>query len=493
MSPTILLSFLISYFLVLLVISWFTSRNSSDNSNFFIANRNSKWYLVAIGMIGTNLSGVTFISVPGAVGSTGFGYFQFVLGNAVGYLIIALVLLPIYYRIRLISIYTYLEKRFGFWSYKSGAMIFLVSRTIGSSLRLYIVGIVLYQFIFKPMHVPFWLTIFICLGLIWLYTFKGGLKTIIITDTLQTVFLITSVLLSILFISRSLGMNVFTLIEELEQSPLSQVFFWDDLASNRNHFLKNFLGGIFITIAMNGLDQDIMQKNLSCRNLKDAQKNMFSFIGVFTFMNIFFLSVGVLLYKFAAENGIDVNSLQTPDHLFPEIALNHLSTVPSMFFMLGITAATFAATDSALTSLTTSFCIDFLGFGKKKDQNSKELIYKRQGVHVALSLIMLAVILFFRLINNDSVVLAIFKAAGYTYGPLLGLFAFGVLCKRSIKDKAVPFICFFAPFLTYIFDRNSFDWIGYSFGFEIIIVNSLITYFLISITSQKESFKLAGV
>lgn len=485
MSPFVLLSFLISYFFILLIISWITSRKSSDNSNFFIANRNSKWYLVAIGMIGTNLSGVTFISVPGAVGNTGFGYFQFVMGNVVGYLIIALVLLPIYYRTRLISIYTYLEQRFGFWAYKSGAMIFLISRTIGSSLRLYIVGIVLYQFIFKPMNVPFGLTIFICLGLIWLYTFKGGLKTIIITDTLQTLFLILSVLFSIIFISKSLGLDFFALLKEIDESPLSKMFFWDDFAGNRNHFLKNFLGGIFITIAMNGLDQDIMQKNLSCPNLKDAQKNMYSFIGVFTFMNFFFLSVGVLLYQFASVNGIDVHALQTPDYLFPEIALNHLSIIPSVFFMLGITAATFAATDSALTSLTTSFCIDFLNFGKKADQNSRQLIYQRQVVHVALSLIMLSVILFFRMINNDSVVLAIFKAAGYTYGPLLGLFAFGVLSKRPILDQAVPFICFVSPLLAFLIDSYSAEWMGYSFGFEIILVNSLITCLLIAMTSKK--------
>lgn len=488
MSPIILLSFLIGYFAILLIVSHFTSKKSSDNSNFFIANRNSKWYLVSIGMIGTNLSGVTFISVPGAVGNTGFGYFQFVLGNAVGYIIIALVLLPIYYRINLISIYTYLEKRFGYWSYKSGAMIFLVSRTIGSSLRLYIIVIVLQQFIFAQLNIPFAFTVFICLGLIWLYTFKGGLKTIIITDTLQSIFLILAVLTSIWFISKNLGFNIPATFEEIKQSSFSKIFFWDNFLTNKNHFFKNFVGGIFITIAMNGLDQDIMQKNLSCRNLKDAQKNMFTFISVFTFINIFFLSVGVLLYKFAAVNGIDTNILQTPDYLFPEIALNYLSIIPAVFFMLGITAATFASTDSALTALTTSFCIDFLGFDKRKDKNSIKLVYKRQIVHIALSLVMLSIVLFFRLVNNDSVVTAIFKAAGYTYGPMLGLFAFGVLCKRSILDKIVPFICILAPSITYIIDKNSFNIIGYSFGFELIILNGLLTYLFILITSNS-SFK----
>lgn len=490
MAPSILLSFLIGYFVMLIAVSYFTSRNNSDNSAFFIANRNAKWYLVAFGMIGTALSGVTFISVPGAVGNSSFGYFQFILGNAVGFILIATVLLPLYYRMNLISIYTYLEKRLGFWSYKSGAMIFLISRTIGSSFRLYLVAIVLQRFIFDAWQVPFWLTIVICLVLIWSYTFKGGLKTIIITDTLQTVFLLSSVILSIYFIADSLNLDIAGTFEAVKESSYSQIFFWEDFLGNKAHFAKQFLGGIFVTLAMTGLDQDLMQKNLSCKNIGEAQKNMLTFTGIFVFMNIFFLSVGALLYMFAAQKGINVGALNTPDHLFPEIALNHLNVIPGVIFMLGLTAATFATTDSALTALTTSFCVDFLNFSKKDDHNSPALIRTRHIVHIAFSLVMLVVILIFRILNDDSVVNAIFKAAGYTYGPLLGLFSFGMFTRRAVNDKLVPMICLLSPAVSYIIDSNSSLWIGYSFGFELIIMNGLITFIgllLISKTTTSQT------
>lgn len=485
MSPALLLIFLLVYFSVLIVISHFTSKKSSDNSTFFIANRNSKWYFVAFGMIGTALSGVTFISVPGAVEKTAFGYFQFVLGNAVGFLLIATVLLPLYYRLHLISIYTYLEKRFGYWSYKSGAMIFLVSRTIGSAFRLYLVAIVLQKFIFDVWNVPFWVTIVICLVLIWSYTFKGGLKTIIITDTLQTVFLLLSVVLSIYFISKSLDLNLAQTFEAVKESSYSKIFFWDDFGTNKNHFIKQFLGGIFITIAMTGLDQDLMQKNLSCKNIKEAQKNMLSFTGIFVVMNLFFLSVGALLYIYAHAKGIDTAALGTPDHLFPEIALNYLGVVPAIVFMLGLTAATFATTDSALTALTTSFCVDFLHFDKKEDTNDPQLVKTRHWVHIGFSFLIFLVVLVFKLINDDSVVNAIFKAAGYTYGPLLGLFAFGMLSKRAVKDKLVPYICILSPILSFIVDKESLNWFGYSIGFELIIINALITMICMLAVSKK--------
>ncbi|HEX8376691.1 MAG TPA: sodium:solute symporter [Pedobacter sp.] len=484
MSPAILLTFIIVYFLLLIAVSYFTSRKSSDNSTFFIANRNSKWYLVAFGMIGTALSGVTFISVPGAVGNGSFGYFQFVLGNAVGFIFIATVLLPLYYRMNLVSIYTYLEKRLGFWSYKSGAMIFLISRTIGSAFRLYLVAIVLQRFIFDAWNIPFWITIALCLILIWLYTHKGGLKTIIITDTLQTVFLLLSVVLSIFFISQSLNLNIAQTFEAVKESSYSKIFFWEDFLGSKSHFLKQFLGGIFVTIAMTGLDQDLMQKNLSCKNIGEAQKNMLTFTGVFVVINLFFLSVGALLYMYAAQNNIDVASFKTPDYLFPEIALNHLNIVPAIIFMAGLTAATFATTDSALTALTTSFCIDFLNFDKKEDQNSPQLVRTRHMVHVVFSLLMLIVILGFKAINNDSVVNAIFKAAGYTYGPLLGLFAFGMLTKRGVADRLVPFLCLLSPAICFFIDTHSVGWAGYAIGFELIIYNALIMYFLLLITSR---------
>ncbi|MFC5283285.1 sodium:solute symporter [Pedobacter alpinus] len=487
MEPILLLSFLVVYFAVLIGISYFTSKNTSDNSSFFIANRNSTWYFVAFGMIGTALSGVTFISVPGAVEKSAFGYFQFVLGNAVGFIFIATVLLPLYYRINLISIYTYLEKRLGYWSYKSGSMIFLISRTIGSAFRLYLVAIVLQKFIFDAWNVPFWVTIVICLLLIWSYTFKGGLKTIIITDTLQTVFLLSSVVLSIYFISSSLDLNIAQTFETIKESSYSKIFFWDNFATNKNHFLKQFLGGLFITIAMTGLDQDLMQKNLSCKNIGEAQKNMLTFTGVFVLINLFFLSVGALLYIYAQNKGIDVTQLATPDHLFPEIALNQLGALPATVFMLGLTAATFATTDSALTALTTSFCVDFLHFDKKEDYNSKQLINTRHTVHVVFSFLIFCVVLVFKLINDDSVVNAIFKAAGYTYGPLLGLFAFGMLCKRSVKDVLVPFICILAPVLTFVIDKNSIAWFNYAVGFELIIINATITAICLLLISKKST------
>lgn len=487
MSPIILLSFLIGYFAVLIGISYFTSKGASDNSSFFIANRNSRWYFVAFGMIGTALSGVTFISVPGAVEKNAFGYFQFVLGNAVGFVLIAKVLLPLYYRMNLISIYTYLEQRLGHWSYKSGAMIFLVSRTIGSAFRLYLVAIVLQKFIFDAWQVPFWVTIAVCLLLIWTYTHRGGLKTIIITDTLQTVFLLSSVVLSIYFISSSLNLNLPQTFEMVKESSYSQIFFWENFLESKNHFFKQFLGGIFVTIAMTGLDQDLMQKNLSCKNIGEAQKNMLTFTVVFVVINIFFLSVGALLYQFAAANGISPGDLKTPDHLFPEIALNHLNIVPAIVFMLGLTAATFATTDSALTALTTSFCVDFLGFDKKEDGNSPRLVRTRHFVHVLFSVVMLLVILVFKVINNDSVVNAIFKAAGYTYGPLLGLFVFGMSNNRKVIDKLVPFICLLSPGITYWIDSNSQDWVGYALGFELIILNAAITFLLLLLTSKPSS------
>ncbi|HVZ95644.1 MAG TPA: sodium:solute symporter, partial [Chitinophagaceae bacterium] len=374
MSPAVLLLFIIGYFLMLIAVSYFTSRKSNDNATFFIANRSSKWYLVAFGMIGTALSGVTFISVPGEVGNAAgaqFRYFQFVLGNAAGYLIVAGILLPLYYRMHLISIYEVIERTLGKVSHKTAAAIFLISRTIGSSFRLYLVAIVLQRFIFDSMHVPFWLTIVICLLLIWGYTFRGGLKTIIITDTLQTLFLVSSVFLSIYFICSSLHYHIGDALTAIKDSNYSKIFFTDHFVTSKFHFSKQFIGGIFVTIGMFGLDQDLMQKNLSCKNLKEARKNMLTFTFVFVIINLFFLSVGALLYIYASKMGIsipldDATHLPRTDYLFPEIALNHFKGLPAVVFMLGLTAATFATTDSGLTALTTSFCVDFLGFDENK-------------------------------------------------------------------------------------------------------------------------------
>lgn len=497
MSPTVLLSFIIGYFLTLIIISYFTSRKSSDNSTFFIANRSSKWYLVAFGMIGTALSGVTFISVPGEVGNAAgsqFRYFQFVLGNAVGYFIVAGVLLPLYYRMHLISIYEVIERTLGKASHKTAAAIFLVSRVIGSAFRLYLVAIVLQRFIFDAWGVPFWLTIVICLLLIWGYTFKGGLKTIIITDTLQTFFLVAAVFLSIYFICNSLHMNFGQAFEAIKESSYSKIFFTDDFVTNKFHFSKQFIGGIFVTIGMFGLDQDLMQKNLSCKNIKEAQKNMLSFTFIFVIINLFFLSVGALLYIYASREGIAVpldaiTHQPRTDYLFPEIALNHFQGLPAIVFMLGLTAATFATTDSGLTALTTSFCIDFLNFDKKKDYPESRMVRTRTYVHIAFSVIILLVILLFNAVNDASVVTAIFKVATYTYGPLIGLFAFSLFGKkRQVIDKASPFIVIIAPLATYFIDKYSRELFGgYVFAEELIIVNGLLTFIGLWIMSRKKA------
>lgn len=488
MAPITLLSFLIVYFTVLLGVAFYTSRKTADNSAFFVANRSAKWYVVAFGMIGVALSGVTFISVPGAVGVSEFSYFQFVLGNAVGFIIIAYVLLPLYYRLQLTSIYTYLEERLGHRSYKTGAMIFLISRTIGSAFRLYLVAIILQRFIFDAWNVPFVVTIALCLLLIWLYTNKGGLKTIIVTDILQTTFLVAAVILSIYFMADSMGLGFVETIETVKNSSYSTIFFWEDLLGNRVHFWKHFLGGIFVTIAMTGLDQDLMQKNLSMKTIGEAQKNMLTFTGVFVVINLFFLAVGALLYIYAAQNNIDVAALPTPDYLYPEIALNHLAILPGIIFMMGLTAATFATTDSALTALTTSFCVDFLDFNKKKDPNDPSLIRQRNLVHLGFSVLMLVVIMVFRVINDDSVVTAIFTAATYTYGPLLGLFAFGILTKRQVRDKWVPYLCLLSPLLCFV----AVTWIitpytDYVVGFELIIYNGALTFLMLWITGKKQT------
>ncbi|NCD71732.1 sodium:solute symporter [Mucilaginibacter agri] len=494
MAPGVLLLFIIGYFLVLVLISFLTTKNTSDNDTFFVANRNSKWYLVAFGMIGTALSGVTFISVPGKVGAPSgdqFAYFQFVLGNAAGFVVICLVLLPLYYRMQLTSIYGYIESALGKWSYKTAAGIFLVSRTIGSAFRLYLVVIILQKFIFDAYHVPFAVTVLICLVLIWSYTYKGGLKTIIITDSLQTLFLVTSVFLSIFFICRSLNLDVIQAFETVKNSNYSKIFFLDDFTGSKLHFGKQFFGGMFITIAMVGLDQDLMQKNLSLKNIREAQKNMFSFTSIFVVINLFFLSVGALLYIYAAQNNVTVAKT---DYLYPTIALNYLGTLPAIVFMLGLTAATFATTDSALTALTTSFCIDFLNFNKRNDTNSKQMVAMRHYVHIAFSGLMFLTIILFNAINNDAVVSAIFKIASYTYGPLLGLYAFGLLLKnRQVADKLVPFICLISPAICFFLSTESKRLLGgYVFDNELIIVNGLITFVGLLLTS-KAKHKIAVV
>ena len=484
MTPTIILILISVYFGLLFLISSLVSKKNSDNNAFFKANKNSKWYLVAFGMIGTAISGITFISVPGEVGNPDlqFKYFQFVLGCAVGFIVIAKVLLPLYYRMNLTSIYGYIEQRLGVVSYKTAATIFLVGRTIGSAFRLYLVIFVLQRYVFDFYHIPFALTVLISLGLIFSYTYKGGLKTIIITDSLQTFFLVASVFFTLYFICKSLQLDVVQAFETIKTSNYSKVFFFEDYLKG-TYFWKQFLGGLFVTICIVGLDQDLMQKNLSCKNIGEAQKNMFTFTAIFVIINIFFLSVGALLYLYSAKNGIAipvVNGIPRTDLLFPEIAFHHLSFVPSVVFLIGLTAATFATTDSALTALTTSFCVDFLYMDKQTTtpKNEKKQIQTRHFVHITFSFLMFLIIIVFNAINDESVVKMVFKLATYTYGPLLGLYSFGLFLKsKSVHDKLVPFVCLISPLICFLISINSEMLFGkYVIDNELIILNGLITF-----------------
>lgn len=484
MTPTFILTLIAVYFGILFLIAHFVSKKDGGNAAFFSANKNAKWYLVAFGMIGTALSGVTFISVPGQVGSPDvqFKYFQFVLGNAIGFLLIAKVLLPLYYRMNLTSIYGYIEQRLGTVSYKTAATIFLISRTIGSAARLYLVVLVLQRYVFDAFGVPFWVTVFGSLALIFSYTYRGGLKTIIITDTLQTLFLVSSVVFTIYFICSSLDFSFLEAFDAVKSSSYSKIFFYED-ALKSNFFVKQIVGGIFVTLAMVGLDQDLMQKNLSCANIGEAQKNMYVFTGIFVLINLFFLSVGALLYMYAEKNGISIpldalTGKPRTDLLFPEIAFRHLTLIPAMVFLLGLTAATFATTDSALTALTTSFCIDFLHMDKKTEAENTASVRTRHWVHIGFSLLMLAVIMLIYWMNSDSVVSLIFKIAAFTYGPLLGLYAFGLFVKtKTVHNRWVPLVCIVAPALTFLLSTYSTLLFGdYQFAEELIIINGGLTF-----------------
>lgn len=471
MSPTQILLLIAAYFGVLILISYLTGKEDSNDA-FFKANKSAPWYLVAFGMIGASLSGVTFISVPGAVETKQFGYLQVVLGYFFGYLIIAYVLLPIYYRLNLTSIYSYLKDRFGNTSYKTGSVSFLISRTVGAAFRLFLVAKVLQLLIFDQYHIPFVFTVIITIALIWLYTFKGGIKTIIFTDTLQTLFMLISVVVTIVFLASALDLNSFSEIyANLKGSEMSKTFFFDDI-NDPQYFVKSFLAGMFITITMTGLDQDMMQKNLTCKNLKEAQKNMVSFSVILIFVNILFLALGLMLTQYANQHGI----LAKKDDLFPTIAmLPEIGFVTSAFFLLGLIAAAYSSADSALTSLTTSFCIDIIELDKKPKESQKSI---RKKVHVLVSIVLVVVIVLFDAIFKDvSVIWELFKAAGYTYGPLLGLFAFGIFTKTQLKDKYVWIIAIIAPIISYFINAYSVDLLkGYQIGFEILIVNGLLTF-----------------
>ncbi len=489
MSPLLVLLVISGYFVLLLLISYFTSRGA-DSETFFTGNRQSPWYLVAFGMVGATLSGVTFISVPGEVGNSQFTYFQMVLGYVPGYAFIALVLMPLYYRLNLVSIYGYLDSRLGFWSYKTGAFFFLLSRIIGASLRLFIVAGVLQIGLFGAYGIPFWVTVAVTIILIWLYTFRGGIKTIVWTDTLQTLFMLSSVVASIFLIGRELDVSFGELVATVDNSGYSQIFDWD-WASSRN-FFKLFLSGALIAIVMTGMDQDMMQKNLTCRNIKDAQKNMLWFTVVLVFVNLLFLSLGALLYIYSNAKGIPIP--ERTDDLFPMLAIHHFNLFEGVVFLLGITAAAYSSADSALTALTTSFCVDFLGLNTQELPEGASTAEKRKviapatrmRVHVGFSVVLFLVILVFKAINDESVINAVFTVAGYTYGPLLGMFSFGLSTKLAVKDKFVPFVCLICPVLSYIIDTNSAAWFnGFQFGFFILMVNGVLTYLGLLLISKR--------
>ncbi len=475
-----ILLLILAYFGVLILISYITGK-SANNNTFFKADNSSPWYLVAFGMIGASLSGVTFISVPGWVEGQQMSYMQMVLGYVVGYAVIGLILLPLYYRLNLTSIYTYLEDRFGRYSYKTGASFFLLSRTIGAAFRLFLVANVLQLILFDAYGIPFWVTVTITILLIWLYTFKGGIKTIVWTDTLQTLFMLIAVGVCIVMIKDA--MQIESLFSYISDNKLSKMFFFDDVKAG-NYFWKRFFSGAFIAIVMTGLDQDMMQKNLTCRNLKDAQKNMFWFTIVLVVVNFFFLALGVLLTDYAATNGIDAHK----DNLFPMIAMSgDLGIATSLFFLLGLIAAAYSSADSALTSLTTSFSIDILEIDKKDNEREQEKTRKK--IHILFSLILIATILIFKYgISNDSVISDIFKAASYTYGPLLGLYAFGLFTRFNVKDKLVPIVCLVSPFLAFGINYSTNSLWNFDFEFFVLILNGLITFIgLLAIKKSKNA------
>ncbi|MGV3639268.1 MAG: sodium:solute symporter [Adhaeribacter sp.] len=481
MSPTLVISLVAAYFCILIFIAFLTSRKVQSTESFFLANRRSPWFIVAFGMIGTTLSGVTFISIPGMVDTAQFSYLQLVMGYLVGYLVIATILLPLYYRLQLTSIYTYLDQRFGYWSYKTGASFFLLSRTLGAALRLYVVAGVMQLAVFDALGIPFWVSVLITIVLIWVYTFRGGMKTIIWTDTFQTLAMLVCVGTSLVLISQDLNLSFQGLITRIEDSQYSQVFFWD--YKDSRYFIKQFVAGAFITIVMTGLDQDMMQKNLSCKNIGEAQKNMFWFSLILVVVNILFLSLGALLYIYAQSKGIALP--EKGDDVFPYLALNHFPAILGIVFILGIVAITYASADSALTALTTSFCVDFLHFDRLPEK--KRVRYRLQ-VHLAFSFVLMLVILIFRLINDESVITAVFMVAGFTYGPLLGLYAFGLFSRRQVRDNLVPYICVLSPILTYIACKNSRDWFwGYEFGFEVLVLNGLLTFLGLLLISRRRS------
>ncbi len=476
MQSSIIILVIILYFLGLFIVSNLTTGNN-DNSTFFSANKESPWYLVAFGMVGASLSGITFISVPGDVGTTQFTYFQVVLGYLFGYFVVALLLLPIYYKLNLTSIYEYLKIRFGSVSHKTGAFFFFISRITGACFRLYLVAIVLQQFVFNELNIPFEITVLISVLLIWIYTFRGGIKTIVWTDTLQTTFMLISVLLSIYLISKSLEWSFMDFINSNELKSYSNIFVTESFLE-KNHFFKSFIGGMFITICMTGLDQDMMQKNLTCKSLKEAQKNMIIFSVVLVIVTFLFLLLGALLFIYSSKFNIvtpELNGAVNSDLLFPEIALNSgLGNLIGITFLLGLIAAAYSSADSALTSLTTSYCVDFANI---KNKSNDYQIKIRKRTHIIMSLVLVIVIIIFKNYLTTSVIDGLLILAGYTYGPLLGLFAFGILTNYKIHDKFVWIVTSLSVFVMIFIGNLDPQYLGgYKIGYELLPLNGLLTF-----------------
>ena len=481
-NPYVVILILLAYFALLILIARITSRKAGNDA-FFLGNRKSPWYVVSFGMIGASLSGITFISIPGWVSSSQFSYMQMVFGYMIGYWVIAWVLLPLYYKLKLTSIYSYLGERFGPKTYKTGASFFLISRILGASFRLFLVAIVLQIAVFEPMglSVSFVPAVIVTVGLIWLYTNKGGIKTIIWTDLLQTTFMLLAVFITIKSIMSAMDLNWMGVIKTVKESSYSQVFFFDDFSENPKNFFKMFFGGAFIAITMTGLDQDMMQKNLSCKTLYDSQKNIFWLGIMMIIVNLFFLSLGALLYIYAAKINFPIP--EQTDYLYPKLAIGgHLGVFTGIAFIIGLTASAYSSADSALTSLTTSFSIDILNIQEKPEKDQVKI---RKMVHIGMSIVLIIVILLFKLINNDNVVQSLFDAAKYTYGPLLGFFFAGLFTNIQVKDNFMPYVAIAAPILSYFINLYSVDLFAYKFGFELIILNGFLTVIGMWIFSKK--------
>lgn len=483
MNGIYILLTIIVYFLLLMGVARLTNRNA-DNDAFFRGNRKSPWYVVAFGMIGASLSGVTFVSVPGMVRGIDMTYMQTCMGFFVGYIIIAHVLLPLYYRLNLTTIYSYLNSRIGRYSYKTGASFFLLSKMIGAAARLYLVCLILQHYVFDDLHIPFAVSVIGIVVLIWLYTRKSGIKTIVWTDSFQTFCLLAALGLILYQVGRQMNLDATGMVQAITESDYSRIFVFDDWQSKQN-FFKQFFSGIFITIVMTGLDQDMMQKNLSCRNLREAQKNMYSYGVSFVPVNLLFLSLGVLLLLLASQQGLTLP--EAGDDILPFFAAEgRLGFATLVFFTIGIIAAAFSSADSALTALTTSFCIDILGIERTDDQHAEK---KRKWSHFFISVVFIGFILLFKAANNDSIIDAIYTIASYTYGPLLGLFAFGLFTKWQPRDKFVPVVAILSPFVCYAIDRAVYESTGYQFGYEMLMFNGLLTFVglsLLSIGNNKE-------